>query len=111
MKVELEHDVGAMGLSGLHADPEDDSDFLIALPFGEKLYDFALPGGQPASRGTLPRETLARGLDRFGNCVRYARREERFVSTKRIHGGDQVTIRDRKSTRLNSSHSQISYAV
>src|SRR5713226_9417348 len=93
MKVELEHDVGAMGLRGFHADPEDDGDFLIALPFGEKLYDFALPGGQPASRDTLPRKALAGVLDRFGNCVRYARREARFVSTKRIYGGDQVTIR------------------
>src|SRR2546427_7788918 len=29
----------------------------------------------------------------------------------RLRGGERITLLDRKSTRLNSSHSQISYAV
>src|SRR2546421_1724570 len=33
------------------------------------------------------------------------------VSKMRITGGEPLTRRDRKSTRLNSSHDQISYAV
>src|SRR5216684_6432622 len=76
MKVKLEHDVGAMGLRRFHTDPEDGGDFLIALPFGEKLYDFAFTGGQPASRGTLSCEALASVLDRLGYCVGHARGEK-----------------------------------
>src|SRR5256885_11832861 len=33
------------------------------------------------------------------------------IGLARAHGGDQVAHRDRKSTRLNSSHLVISYAV
>src|SRR5579862_6458079 len=33
------------------------------------------------------------------------------LQTVRIEGGDASGLRDRKSTRLNSSHSSISYAV
>src|SRR5688572_32250045 len=35
----------------------------------------------------------------------------RVLSTRRRRRGDTARRRDRKSTRLNSSHSQISYAV
>src|SRR2546427_9527101 len=34
-----------------------------------------------------------------------------FLQPLRIDGGDAPAVQDRKSTRLNSSHSQISYAV
>src|SRR2546430_11634340 len=37
--------------------------------------------------------------------------EQRGRGQRRIHVGHRGLIRDRKSTRLNSSHSQISYAV
>jgi len=50
MEVELEHDVGAMGLGCFHADPQKASDFLITLTFGEKLQDFAFPRSQAVSR-------------------------------------------------------------
>src|SRR2546430_17274727 len=55
-------------------------------------------------RSTLfPYTTLFRSIQRPGEA---APLQERFKSTA-TGGGD----RDRKSTRLNSSHSQISYAV
>src|SRR5688572_33310507 len=34
-----------------------------------------------------------------------------FAQWNRVDGADPVPLGDRKSTRLNSSHSQISYAV
>src|SRR2546430_9555237 len=37
--------------------------------------------------------------------------EARLIGGEKNHGGRDVLGRDRKSTRLNSSHSQISYAV
>src|SRR3712207_9318454 len=52
--------------------------------------------------------------------VRHPRRESRGGVERRTHdphgrvcgvGGEQVRRRDRKSTRLNSSHANISYAV
>src|SRR5688572_32245381 len=69
---------------------------------------------------TLFRSSADRGMDVIhipiiaGNVFRAPRREQ----TGRIHQGStrllrdaNETILDRKSTRLNSSHSQISYAV
>src|SRR2546430_11470003 len=46
-------------------------------------------------------------------CRNQQRREGRGygVETLRAHGPTDLPILDRKSTRLNSSHSQISYAV
>src|SRR5438132_13936992 len=38
-------------------------------------------------------------------------RADGFVSSKRTNGGGGVCVADRKSTRLNSSHTVISYAV
>src|SRR5688572_31188313 len=37
--------------------------------------------------------------------------ERRQISDPIVHGNDHTPQGDRKSTRLNSSHSQISYAV
>src|SRR2546430_12999067 len=52
----------------------------------------------------------------FALCARLMRhilvdaaRARKFA--KRAGGGVRITLKDRKSTRLNSSHSQISYAV
>src|SRR2546427_9033610 len=65
-----------------------------------------------------PRSTLFPYTTLFRSCVRS---QHRFGFRDRVHVGEQVlfelhvlrreTRRDRKSTRLNSSHSQISYAV
>src|SRR6185436_17232878 len=41
-RVELLHDVRAMGLRGLHADPEQLGDFLRGLPGRDQLQDLAL---------------------------------------------------------------------
>src|SRR2546430_9229733 len=48
------------------------------------------------------------GADRFGRCRLHAEIYEPIVNYLAIAGG---IVKDRKSTRLNSSHSQISYAV
>src|SRR2546430_7268733 len=48
---------------------------------------------------------------REGTSVRYARREADDISQSRNCQGRARERLDRKSTRLNSSHSQISYAV
>src|SRR2546430_12679514 len=47
------------------------------------------------------------------HCVRVADNEDLRVPFDAVRGFDEVRTRetDRKSTRLNSSHSQISYAV
>src|SRR2546430_12383934 len=71
-------------------------------------------------RSTLfPYTTLFRSLP-FEDTVRYVARimrlsvdevRERFLAAKAGPGVEALAARDRKSTRLNSSHSQISYAV
>src|SRR5256886_10569823 len=54
----------------------------------------------------LPAEVEAAGHDR-----QHARHPQGFGGEERSERGEQRDRRDRKSTRLNSSHSQISYAV
>src|SRR2546430_13421348 len=59
-------------------------------------------------RSTLfPYTTLFRSPGAFADVDR-CRRAARVVSAR---GVQRILARDRKSTRLNSSHSQISYAV
>src|SRR2546430_16736828 len=43
--------------------------------------------------------------------VRRREREQCIAQRPRAHSDHQHALQDRKSTRLNSSHSQISYAV
>src|SRR2546430_7145448 len=66
-------------------------------------------------RSTLfPYTTLFRSRCRHdrGRGVRASRRVRRRTWVAgRGHSLDSESVRDRKSTRLNSSHSQISYAV
>src|SRR2546430_10049962 len=57
---------------------------------------------------TLFRSSL-RSFDRAKAIEMIKALEIQFVSIKDVHLSQ--TIQDRKSTRLNSSHSQISYAV
>src|SRR5688572_31180842 len=52
-------------------------------------------------------EFVAVGTDRVGDVIVDARREQQ----DQHEPGDERESEDRKSTRLNSSHSQISYAV
>src|SRR5256886_9412422 len=57
------------------------------------------------------REVLPRGAPHSIGAERERgeeRRQDADDRLERVHGGEE---RDRKSTRLNSSHSQISYAV
>src|SRR5688572_32596693 len=62
-----------------------------------------------------PRSTLFPYTTLFRSVARAASREEAEENEKEIQkiSGDDahVAYEDRKSTRLNSSHSQISYAV
>src|SRR2546430_7961034 len=60
-----------------------------------------------------PRSTLFPYTTLFRSVVRRAHRVSRGLHV-RVHPrrrGGEAPARDRKSTRLNSSHSQISYAV
>src|SRR3712207_7806399 len=71
-------------------------------------------------RSTLfPYTTLFRSDGRVGELLEYVRRERERLAVKpnRGYGGEGVALgrsarqSDRKSTRLNSSHANISYAV
>src|SRR5690348_18183783 len=58
---------------------------------------------------TLFRSAAQRGGRDGGEAVRRARLRRHL--DERAHHGDRPRRRDRKSTRLNSSHPSISYAV
>src|SRR2546430_4185156 len=66
-------------------------------------------------RSTLfPYTTLFRSLGRRWDAPRYRRLASRWgihVEEHQARRLPSTRLRDRKSTRLNSSHSQISYAV
>src|SRR5688572_32499250 len=58
-----------------------------------------------------PRSTLFPYTTLFRSCVGASLLPRRRCPTSRDRSRDVGHLRDRKSTRLNSSHSQISYAV
>src|SRR2546430_12085179 len=60
------------------------------------------PDGIIESYGTAPPVPFGFAVDRAGNA---------YVASNSVAGTRIYRIADRKSTRLNSSHSQISYAV
>src|SRR2546430_10906574 len=63
----------------------------------------------PPFRTALRREESRRGTQ---ECVRHVSQALYSSLTSSLKGEqDEVAKQDRKSTRLNSSHSQISYAV
>src|SRR3712207_7914785 len=62
------------------------------------------PEGEVAHH--LEEREVARVADLF-----YVLRAEAFLGAHRAGGGRPLLARDRKSTRLNSSHANISYAV
>src|SRR2546427_8188959 len=74
-----------------------------------EIYTLSLHDALPISlrlRGDGEGAVLARHLSHhLGRRHRVADRQ------RRAHVGDEREVGDRKSTRLNSSHSQISYAV
>src|SRR5436305_9452062 len=57
-----------------------------------------------------PRSTLFPYTTLFRSHLRRSSGSESFV-TRLLHGGQASRASDRKSTRLNSSHVRISYAV
>src|SRR2546427_11447647 len=75
------------------------------------LFFFFLMIRRPPRSTLFPYTTLFRSRQPTPSGARRARgpRSGRTVSATR--GGDRTPRSDRKSTRLNSSHSQISYAV
>src|SRR2546430_11759563 len=67
-----------------------------------EIYTLSLHDALPICCDLLPRDLLAVGAPRFVDEEEAPRRDVRARQEDRA---------DRKSTRLNSSHSQISYAV
>src|SRR5689334_23385831 len=64
---------------------------------------------------TLFRSHLGGDLEQLGLRVPASRDELHVVDQQEVHAGvsmaERLDLADRKSTRLNSSHSSISYAV
>src|SRR2546430_6814620 len=80
--------------------------FKFCLPFSSKApapFFFFLMIRRP------PRSTLFPYTTLFRSCIRLL--HSWGYSCSPLDDGDSGELRDRKSTRLNSSHSQISYAV
>src|SRR2546427_6917604 len=72
----------------------------------------SLGGGAADSRMLLPLFALQSARGRVGHRWSRAARPGRAAAQDRgRQAGGGETVQDRKSTRLNSSHSQISYAV
>src|ERR1035437_7526831 len=62
--------------------------------------------------GQMPLRKCSRILDKFGfgNQVRESGSGEKGDDVHKVEFGMKVNLSDRKSTRLNSSHANISYA-
>src|SRR2546421_5464185 len=74
-------------------------DFLV-------FFFFFLMIRRPPRSTLFPYTTLFRS-----DCIRTKTVKFQLISLVEIRSFDRNTFRDRKSTRLNSSHDQISYAV
>src|SRR5688572_32623621 len=77
---------------------------LLPRPPGSTLFPYTTLFRSPARRARSRREGHPPAQGTQGRGVGAARRQAQ-------HAADRVRRADRKSTRLNSSHSQISYAV
>src|SRR3712207_7832478 len=82
------------------------------------LFFFFLMIRRPPRSTLFPYTTLFRSSKIYSNNpVAYALRQSNMLyETMKIHGNTIImvpseTLKDRKSTRLNSSHANISYAV
>src|SRR5438270_2873673 len=85
-------------------------------PATPQFYTLSLHDALPISRGRI-RTRRPDGRRPPERAARHRRRRQRGLPPRRLadvggdQRGDRVVDLDRKSTRLNSSHSQISYAV
>src|SRR2546430_12059897 len=83
---------------------------MIRRPPRSTLFPYTTLFRSHIEQGTsLADRGLALGV--VGGIVAMAGLAVRFSGERAHAGGAAMTLRDRKSTRLNSSHSQISYAV
>src|ERR1039458_10672602 len=71
------------------------------------IADVPIVGGKNASLGEMIRHLAPKGIRIPNGFATTAQAYRRFLK----FNGLDVTLRDRKSTRLNSSHLGISYAV
>src|SRR5688572_31339092 len=79
---------------------------MIRRPPRSTLFPYTTLFRSPRQLGAPP--TRVNGKTLGGGATTLARARGRHVRT---NFGDGTRVEDRKSTRLNSSHSQISYAV
>jgi hypothetical protein len=90
--LEFPHDIRPMSFGCLDAYSESHCDFLATLTFRQKLYDFALAGGQPVSQMSF--RIGYRVLD--GEAIQEhfcgARREKCSVIRQSLHRADQIPI-------------------
>src|SRR5688572_31875093 len=77
--------------------------FFFNDPATSEIYTLSLHDALPISRGVRQR--------RRGTCARLRRHVLRVDGASELRPRARDSRQDRKSTRLNSSHSQISYAV
>src|SRR5438874_9109652 len=87
---------------------------MIPRPPRSTLFPYTTLFRSPQLSSLTPKAVLAVQrivLEALANSLRHARARDVTVSTQ-INGSSlQIGISDRKSTRLNSSHVEISYAV
>src|SRR5205085_10245367 len=77
-----------------------------------ELYTLSLHDALPICRPVrVPRQDPAEEKSRGGGRARRAAGRRALRRVRRARRDRDAGLRDRKSTRLNSSHSQISYAV
>jgi hypothetical protein len=87
VKVELKHDVGAVGFGGVDAYVEERGDFFVAFAFGEELEDFAFARGK-AGAGRLGSVGGVRCGGGFGD----AGGEEGLVLAESVDGVEEDAI-------------------
>src|SRR5438270_10145941 len=80
--------------------------FFFNVPATTEIYTLSLHDALPISRVAFAAPAIERRLVEAAR----AQRERTSVAVAE-HPAAATDVRDRKSTRLNSSHSQISYAV
>src|SRR5690606_40113415 len=86
--------------------------FLFTDPSTPDNYTLSLHDALPISRGTAPDRALRRQGFQVPSAVPgVLPGRPDGVSAVRGHRGSEAPVADRKSTRLNSSHVKISYAV
>lgn len=91
VKVELDHDVGAVSFGGIDADAEEVGDFLVGFAFGEELKDFAFARGESAASGFRS----VRGGSGGGGIVNgsgEAGREVGLVLAGGFNGGEEDAV-------------------